>query len=449
MVRRPPVTDGFQDANRQYPLPEYSNQPSTNKAVRGGKANKVYLGGGDITVDLGLKPLLPSQYPKNNVKQTITGHIVEIDDTPGNERMLYRHRTGSGIEMRADGTVIISSVDNTVRVTGGDEKVIVEGDGEISYNGNLTLNVTGDFDLKVGGNFNVVTSGDKFEETRGGRKDLVEKNFEQTVKKNRSSYTLGTNTETILGDRNNITKGVLRNYVEGNIEQLSGGSLVLTAEDIITMSSPNINIGAKSLTVIGDSGTMGGENIVAYNYNMFTGHSITAGDTITTPVVYGDVQGTATHAINADTAHSQSYGDFHGDVGSSPGYTADNTSVDSKSTVLTNNAKMDKYLHNSSFGVRQVDIDPGSVMKNQIDKSEEYGGISTRKLTTAEIRSKMRDPNTATNKKFVGSMIAEGKLSPDYINAFPPETGRKIGPESTPRRSNKSIAGKLDTRRFT
>lgn len=459
MARRPTVVDGFQDANRQYPLPEYSNQPSTNKAVRGGKANKVYLGGGDITVDLGLKPLLPSQYPKNNVKQTITGHIVEIDDTPGNERMLYRHRTGSGIEMRADGTVIISSVDNTVRVTGGDEKVIVEGDGEISYNGNLTLNVTGDFDLKVGGNFNVVTSGDKFEETRGGRKDLVEKNFEQTVKKNRSSYTLGTNTETILGDRNNITKGILRNYVEGNIEQLSGGSLVLTAEDIITMSSPNINIGAKSLTVIGDSGTMGGENIIMYNYNMYTGHSIEAVDTITTATTYsdrvnstsmhattfhGDLAGKAARAGDADTSAAPGPG------GGSGVYTTETaTDVDPKATVLTNNAKMNAYLHQSSFGVRQVDIDPGAIMKNQIDKTVEYGGISTRKLTTPEIRSKMRDPNTATNKQFVGSMIAEGKLSPDYINALPPETGRKIGPESTPRRSNKPIAGRLDTRRFT
>src|SRR6056300_1783340 len=190
MARRPTVVDGFKDANRQYPLPEYSNQPSTNKAVRGGKTNKVYLGGGDITVDLGLRPLLPSQYPKNNVKKTITGHIVEIDDTPGNERMLYRHRTGSGIEMRADGTVIISSVDNTVRVTGGDEKVIVEGDGEISYNGNLTLNVSGDFDLRVGGDFNVQVSGDEDKDVRGSKRTKVHRNQESTIKKNNSAYIL-------------------------------------------------------------------------------------------------------------------------------------------------------------------------------------------------------------------------------------------------------------------
>lgn len=453
------VSDGFKDKDEQFPLPEYSNQPSTNKAIRGGKANKVYLGGGDVTVDLGLRPLVPSQYPKNNVKKTITGHIVEIDDTPGNERMLYRHRTGSGIEMRADGTVIISSVDNTVRVTGGDEKVIVEGDGEISYNGNLTLNVTGDFDLKVGGNFNVVTSGDKYEETRGGRKDLIENNFEQTVKKNRAEYTLGVRTETTLSDRNTITKGLLRNYVEGNIEQLSGGELIMTAENVASISSPNINIGAKSLTVIGDSGTMGGENIIMYNYNMYTGHSIEAVDTITTATTYsdrvnstsmhattfhGDLAGKAARAGDADTSAAPGPGG-----GSMSTVTESATDVDSKATVLTNNTKMNAYLHASNFGVRQIDIDPGTIMKNQIDKSTEYGGISSRKLTTAEVRSKLRDPLTIANKQFIGSMIAEGKLSPEYINAVPPKTGRKVGPEPVPRRSNKPIAYRLDTRRFT
>ncbi len=107
--------DGFKDRDGQLPLRQYSNQSSLNKAARGGRQNTVYLGGGDITVDLGLKPASSSSYPKNQVKKTITGHIVEIDDTPGNERMLYRHRTGSGIEMRADGTVIVSSVKSNCR----------------------------------------------------------------------------------------------------------------------------------------------------------------------------------------------------------------------------------------------------------------------------------------------------------------------------------------------
>ena len=41
------------------------------------------------------------------------------------------------------------------RNTFADEKVIVEGDGEVVYNGNLKMRVAGDFDLEVGGDFNV------------------------------------------------------------------------------------------------------------------------------------------------------------------------------------------------------------------------------------------------------------------------------------------------------
>jgi len=449
--------DGFKDRDGQLPLRQYSNQSSLNKAARGGRQNTVYLGGGDITVDLGLKPASSSSYPKNQIKKTITGHIVEIDDTPGNERMLYRHRTGSGIEMRADGTVIVSSVDNTVRITGGDEKVIVEGDGEISYNGNLTLNVTGDFDLKVGGNFNVVTSGDKFEETRGARREVIEKNFEQKAKTNRSEYTLGVHTETVLKDRNTITKGNLKDIIEGDVERVGGGKLLMTAENIITLSSPNINIGAKSLTVIGDSGTIGGENIIGYDYNHYTGHSLTATDTISTNTAFiteqttckefiGSLTGNADNATEAGRAGSAPLG-----PGGSAGtkVTGNGVSVDTRETRLPNLNRMTAYLHKSDLGVRQIDIDPGEVMKNQIDRSVLNGGIATRKLSTAEVRSKMRDPITSSNKQFVGTQISEGKLSGTYINAIPPAIGRTVTKESLPRRNRTPIGNTINTRRFT
>ena len=452
------LTDGYLDRDGQFPLPEYKNQASTNKAIRGGKANNVYMGGGDITVDLGLKPTVPSLHPKNQVKKTVTGHIIEIDDTPGNRRMLFRHTSGSGVQMNEDGSVIISSLENTIHITGGDQKVIVEGDGEISYNGNLTLNVTGDFDLKVGGNFNVVTSGDKFEETRGARREVIEKNFEQKAKTNRSEYTLGVHTETVLKDRNTITKGSVRDIIEGDIERLGGGKLLMTAENIITMSSPNVNIGAKSLTVIGDSGTIGGENIIGYDYNHYTGHSIEAVDTITTATTYsdrvnstsmhattfhGDLTGKAARAGDADTSAAPGPGG-----GSMSSVTESATAVDTTATRLPNLTRMNAYLHVSDLGVRQIDIDPGEVMKNQIDRSVLNGGIATRKLSTAEVRSKMRDPITSSNKQFVGTQISEGKLSATYINAIPPAIGRTSKKGETSRRSQTPIGNTLNRRRF-
>ena len=37
------VQDGFLDRDGQFPLPSYRDQASTNKAVRGGKSNKLAI----------------------------------------------------------------------------------------------------------------------------------------------------------------------------------------------------------------------------------------------------------------------------------------------------------------------------------------------------------------------------------------------------------------------
>ena len=426
--------DGFRDPSKIYPKREYVNVASTNQAARGIVRNELAMGGGDQNVSLDLKPMVASQYPFNAVKETVSGHITEIDDTPGAERMLFRHRTGAGVEMRADGTVIVASVHNTIRISGGDEKVIIEGDGEISYNGNLTLNVSGDYDLRVGGNYNVQVSGDVDHDIRGSYKEQVHRNYQSTLKKNKTEYILGTHTETTLGSHNEFVKGSVKHYIEGSEDHFVGGTLKMTAEDEVFMTAPNTNIAAQSLTVIGDSGTIGGENIIGYDYNHYTGHSLTATDTISTNTAIitetttskefiGSLTGKASFAAKADEAGSAPPG-----AGSGGGtqVTGTSTAVDTTATELPTTAIMTDYITKSDRGVRLISLDNGDVLKNQIDKSVDYGGVSSRRLTTPEIRSKLRDPNTLSNMKFIGAQIAEGKLSPTYINATPPAIGRVV-----------------------
>ena len=68
-----------------------------------------YTGGGDIGVSLNIEDQRPSEFPFNQVDETTSGHVVEYDDTPDGERILIKHRTGAGVEMRADGSVLVSS----------------------------------------------------------------------------------------------------------------------------------------------------------------------------------------------------------------------------------------------------------------------------------------------------------------------------------------------------
>jgi hypothetical protein len=417
--------DGFKDPSRVFPRKQYINVASTNLAARGIIRNELYLGGGDQGISLDLNDTLSSQYPYNQVRETISGHVTEIDDTPGNERMLFKHRTGAGIELRADGTVIVSSVNNTIRISGGDEKVIVEGDGEISYNGNLTLNVSGDFDLRVGGDFNVQVSGDEDKDVRGSKRTKVHRNQESTIKKNNSAYILGTDTETVYGNKNSFIRSNLKQYIEGNTDQYTGGILTMTAEDEVVLSSPNINIGASSLTVIGDSGTFGGDEIVYYGktahidrVNTTSTHSTAMYAT----TFHGSLNGKASFAAAADQAGSAPLGPGSG--GGSQ--TIDNTEATNKTTVEVDSLIIDDYLNLSNKGVRRVSLDNSDILRNQIDKTVDYGGVSAKRLTTPEVRSKLRDPLTLANKKFVGAQIAEGKLSPAYVNSVPPSIGRTV-----------------------
>ena len=55
-----------------------------------------------------------SQYPFNKVYETVSGHTIEVDDTPGYERLNITHKSGSYIMMDENGDInIISNVNNT------------------------------------------------------------------------------------------------------------------------------------------------------------------------------------------------------------------------------------------------------------------------------------------------------------------------------------------------
>lgn len=75
------------------------------------------------------------QYPHNKVYQSPSGHCIEVDDTPGAERIMIFHMSGSYIEMHMDGDVVIKAHKDLYLLAGGsvqklqkeDQAEIVEG----------------------------------------------------------------------------------------------------------------------------------------------------------------------------------------------------------------------------------------------------------------------------------------------------------------------------------
>jgi hypothetical protein len=423
------LTDGvtqtaFGDPTGEHPRFEYQHSSSVNIGARTGKMHKLSFGGAVSGLPASATGALGNQYPLNDVRETVSGHVLEFNDTPGGERILIRHNSGSGVEMRPDGTIVVSALGNKVEVCGGDNTVIVEGDAKLVYKGNLSLDVTGDLNINCM-NYNVNARGDKKEDVAGSSRNTVFGNYGMKISGNKTETVAQTVTHTYLGKTSQIIKGGYLTSVQGKYEMSASDCVCTTSEKEVIISTPNLNMAATSLSVFGATGTIGGENIIHYGKNYY-GVSATMTEGVTAPTFHGDLDGTALLAIDADTAHSQSYGDFHGDVGTSPGYSITNTATNTEATAQPTAGLLTTYLTKSSKGVKQVLIDAGDFIKNALQTKK----APTPQEATAVVRAKLRDPVNLANPDFTAAAIGDGLLSPNFAKQAPPNGfGRIRAPE--------------------
>ena len=431
--------NGFSDPSGVFPKVEYEEISSVNEIARGFKRVNVELGGSVKDINFDLNEESVSTYPNSQVKETASGHIVEYDDTPGSERVMIRHNSGSGVEMRADGSVVYSSTKNTVRVTAEDEKVVVDGDGELQYNGNLKLKVAGDFDVEVGGDFNVNVKGDMEQNIRRGLITDVAGTVETQIVGSKSETIGGGFTTLIHGDKNDIIKGSFAENVQVDHNYAAGGTLTMTAEKEVTLSTKSANITASSLAVLGDSGTIGGNNMVYYGH---TAHIPRVNSTsihataMYATTFHGSLNGTAKEAIDANKAATAALG------AASPGEystTVNNTLAADSNTVPPTTSIINDALENSGVAIKRVHVDDFNQLFNRLDRTAHYGGVSKVDLNTKEARSKLRDPNNASNSTFISALIADGTISPFATRLSPLSTGRIVGKDTVARRGTDTL----------
>jgi len=226
---------GFYDPNGIYP--KYRNEPDTNRlavndedkphlantlriatritgiatadfnAFANADGSPVIASDGD-TFD---QPAIPynAEYPYNNVYESESGHIREIDDTSGAERIHERHRTGTSYEIDANGNKVEIIKGESYRLLSNKEQVQITGNSDITIDGRhklyinksntlnnhydiqigagasiniqvdsgdvnihtiqgkINMNAGGDYNLKVGGNYTVEVAGNTLETIEG------------------------------------------------------------------------------------------------------------------------------------------------------------------------------------------------------------------------------------------------------------------------------------------
>ena len=161
-----------------------------------------------------------AEYPHNHVYESEGGHIREMDDTPGKERIHERHSSGSGYEIHPDGSKVTRvKQDNYTIVTNDDYthikgtqrhttdegvRIRVNADGKQGNNYNIEVGANANVNVEVNkGNINLTTlSPDVGDININASRDLnmqVNRNMNVSVLGNASELVTGTKDELVQG----------------------------------------------------------------------------------------------------------------------------------------------------------------------------------------------------------------------------------------------------------
>jgi len=199
------VPDKDGDLVAQGSAPNDAGQPQNSRLSRGeyiqethvlqqemGRAVDVPIGGTEESWDEPA-PAYQAQYPHNRVIET-AAHSIELDDTPGAERIMIHHKSGSFIQIDSRGTTTTKSVSDKYDVMDRKQHVVVGGMSTVT----------------ILGNSYVYVKGNKVEEIEGDLKTLVHGNHMLSV---------GGQSTHIAGEQVQIRAGDVK--VEANVGTMS------------------------------------------------------------------------------------------------------------------------------------------------------------------------------------------------------------------------------------
>jgi hypothetical protein len=173
---------GFKDPNSVYPHRSSVNKPDTNPLATGvnspqiGKSPKSSSGNRE-TLSAGASPAARNasrkrevqtagrngvtwaqpespynaQYPFNKVFGSESGHAMEIDDTPGSERLNWAHRSGTFDEIGPNGTKVTKIVGDGYTILDKNGYILIEGVANVHVAGNCNVIIMSDTNLTMHG----------------------------------------------------------------------------------------------------------------------------------------------------------------------------------------------------------------------------------------------------------------------------------------------------------
>jgi hypothetical protein len=361
-------TNGFSDPVGQYPKAALGGKPDINPLAIGVNSPNIQndptsQGANQDTLSTGASPVAKNalrkkdvpkagrnggswsqpetpyaaRYPYNKVTASESGHVTEIDDTPGAERIHTAHKSGTFQEIGPNGTQVTRIVGDNYTIidsngyiliegranvhVAGECNVMIMGDANLTMNGKVNMDVHNDFNLNVAGHFGLSVGGGIFirnegvfsHDNKGDMQVHSAGNFNSTIDGTHNLTASGYKV-TSKGDYHVKVSGVSYHTSVGNINQDTDGSILSKAAVTIdSKSGTHTNIESLGNTNIKSAGSVNTESIAATNIksanvinaqatdsvNVKSGNAVNVNSTSATNIKSGA-------AINAESAAATS-----------------------------------------------------------------------------------------------------------------------------------------------
>jgi hypothetical protein len=196
-------------------------------------------------------PYNSGKYPYNHTFESESGHLMEIDDTPGGERLHREHRSGTFEEIHPDGTKVVKVVGENYEIIAGSSNVIITGDVNLTIEGTKRELVKGDYIQEIEGNhIQRIHKNQQIKvgtgKSGGNREEEIRGNFAYNIKNNVKGY-VGEDVDTLIEKNESRTiNGYFDGSIVGNYTITSLADVKLSAKTNMSLTTVSGIVSVKS-----------------------------------------------------------------------------------------------------------------------------------------------------------------------------------------------------------
>ena len=250
-VDSPDKSKGFNDPNGVYPKSNFLKESDVNRLARGVSEDTIVntktaalienmpIANGEEWSEP--KTTYGAEYPKNHVFESESGHIIELDDTSGAERLHEYSSSGTFYEIDKDGNRQSKVINNNKDIVRGDDFKFVEGDANISVSGTLNIRCK-NFNIEVEEDYIDEIDGDRISFIKGGKfLDLtgaLTENYGSTI------------TRSVSGITTNNHDANVNNFIDGDFEVHTSAAVDIFAKTTVNIDTASFDVDASTVAAI-------------------------------------------------------------------------------------------------------------------------------------------------------------------------------------------------------